>query len=136
MKIATIGRWILEISLPPAIVLVLHFARLIFLPLEMWMDTIAHFSGGAAIAWSAANAYRLLSRSKRLPILPAWFQWFVCIVSAEFVGVVWEFYECIFLSWNPAFGVTYADTMSDLTMDLFGAFIVATVLIFVRNRKK
>lgn len=126
----------MEIGSPPAIVLVLHFARLLFLPMEMWMDTMAHFFGGASIAWSAANAYRLLSAAKRLPALPTWFQWFACIVTAEFVGVIWEFYECIFLSWNPAFGVTYADTMSDLTMDLFGAFVAATMLVFLRNRKK
>lgn len=132
-----ISKLLLEASAPPIAVFALHILRLIILPEAYQLDMIAHFLGGASIAWSAFILYRFLSERKLLPKLPPWFLWFTCVTSAELVGVLWEFQEYIVMIMHkPDFGLTLSDTLGDLSLDLAGACIWAIVLVITTKNKR
>lgn len=123
---------------PPMVVLSLHILRVIFLPEAYQLDMVAHFSGGASIALVAWNLVHELTRRRAIPAeIPLWLRWFLCVATAELVGVLWEFWEFYLQSRLMFMGLTLEDTLSDLVLDLCGAIVITSILVYrQRNRRR
>ncbi len=125
----------LAIIWPPIIVFSLHVLRVLLLPEYYRLDMIAHFLGGAAIALVAWNTLRYLIKTRSLTPLPRYLAWFLCIATAELVGVLWEFWEFYIQSRFMFMGITLEDTLMDLVLDLVGATVCMTVLVYAAHKK-
>lgn len=96
------------------------------------VDKLMHLTGGLAIAWLA-----LVFFAHRLDRLPSFDRFLIVISVTALIGVLWEFAEYLgqffptishYLS-----GGDLADTLGDLTFDLFGAFLVSLHLLWRRQ---
>jgi hypothetical protein len=125
----------LSLFWPPMLVVSLHILRVIFLPEAYQLDMVAHFSGGASIALVAWNATIELTRRRAMPEIPRWLRWFLCIATAELVGVLWEFWEFYLQSRFMYMGITLEDTLSDLVLDLCGAIVITSILAWIRRNR-
>lgn len=128
-------RFLLSIFWPPIVVLGLHILRVLLLPEAYQLDMVAHFLGGASIALVAWKVKRLLIQRRFVPKLPHWLSWFLCIAAAELVGVLWEFWEFYLQNQLMYVGLTLEDTMSDLVLDLCGAIVITSVLVYTRRNR-
>ena len=122
--------------LPPVAVLFIFFLRLVFLPYRDDLDTVAHFMGGASIAWMTLILYRLWTERGWIPkTVPSWLKNFAVWGSVALVGVFWEFWEYYmdtFQGWHSQ--VSEADTMCDLFMDLLGGLMVILIAQYIFDR--
>lgn len=108
-------------------------------PLYWWLDSVTHFSGGAALSYflldlfdSADDFIGHIPRPVRMLLV------FSCVSTA---AIFWEFYEFLsdyFLATNMQFGLE--DTMSDLFFGLLGSAGCLTLqklrTVLVRSGKR
>ncbi|TAL19728.1 hypothetical protein EPN90_02530 [Patescibacteria group bacterium] len=123
---------------PPTVVLVLHILRQLIWPLWIELDMLAHLLGGLTIAWAAGNFYLVLRRRRALSALPRAFYVYYLLSAVALIGVLWEIQEWIvfhtIVTLPPGITDVWTDTISDLTLDLFGGLI--WFLIDSRRGKK
>ena len=137
MKGENVIRSLFQVFWPPVVVFCLHMLRQIFLPSHIEIDVVAHFLGGLSMAWVAWNIHRFWLKRTPFKELSFWYQAFVYVAFAELVGTLWEMMEFyILLGLIPSLPLTYADTISDLTMDLTGAIVFVALLGLVRRRSR
>lgn len=113
----------------------LHILRVILLPEAYQLDMVAHFLGGASIALVAWNVAQELTKRRVMPKIPQWLWWFLCVATAELVGVLWEFWEFYIQSRFMFMGLTLEDTLSDLVLDLCGAIVITSILAWIRRNR-
>ena len=104
------------------------FTYLDWFNIYFWLSPITHFVGGIVTAWTAYLLYTYLE-NKKLHISSDFLFYLFLIGVVAIFGVFWEFYEFlsdIYLA-TSYLGNVY-DTLEDLSMDLFGAFIFVVYL--------
>ncbi len=87
-----------------------------------WFDVPMHFAGGVIMTWLALALWRQCII--KLVFKPACNARYQVLVQATIIlgfvaliGIVWEWYEWVFVSQ----AMTLGDTLADLWFDLFGA---------------
>ena len=115
---------LLSSLLPPITVLLLQFSRMHFLPGHPELDYLAHFLGGASIAWMFTIIISYLKAKNLFPIIPAWLNFYLLFTTVLLIGVGWEFMETIVEHYTGfPMQFTIPETMGDLAMDMFGGAI-------------
>lgn len=121
--------------IPPLAILFLQSSRMHILPNASYLDAVAHFFGGSAIALSA---------------LILWFRWhkrqwfdasplvrdYAIVMTSLFVGTMWEWWEFWMQKWTgDIYQPTMGDTMQDLFMDVIGGLLVVLIArLFLKKR--
>ena len=101
----------------------------------VWFDNIMHFIGGIVAGYLVFTFLRERVRRGGMVIRGKWLIFLLSISGAEFLGVLWEFFEYldtylkIFIR-QPEF-MSYADTISDLFLDLAGASLAVLFCIIL-----
>ena len=103
-----------------------------------WLDNVLHFLGGAGVAWFFAIMF--LRERKEL----SWFADVMLLVgSAAFVGIVWEIAEYLAFALKDILPSIYSvfhggdlpDTISDLALDIGGAFLFWLLLLCTEKKR-
>jgi len=102
------------------------------------VDTLAHFFGGLAIAYSASYALFLMEREKWIKIQKDILKAAIVIGAVMTFAVLWEFYEFIYdLSlWGDVMQPSVADTIKDLCMGMIGAVVFSYLFIYLKIDKR
>lgn len=101
------------------------------------VDTLSHFLGGLAIAYSANYGLSLLEKKNWLTIKKNNLRAFIIVATVMLVAVGWEFYE--FLSdyfLRTDFQPNLPDTIKDLCMGMIGAVVFSAILLYKMDNKK
>ena len=111
--------------------------------LGWWLANILHFSGWLYAVLFLRTLFN--STGKYHQTKTAWWmKLLIFIFGALVMGVLWEWYEFVFIYWNKIFVLhqewailaIYVDTMSDLFIDLLGAMAAGIYLsLHLWNRK-
>ena len=85
------------------------------------LDSILHFLGGLWVGLTAIWFFFVSQYTKSLKITK-WRLLFVSLLAAAILGIFWEYFELLI---GTPFYIEryYADTIKDLTLDVFGAFM-------------
>ena len=105
------------------------------------IDTLAHFLGGLAIAYSAHYALSLIEKKHWITIKKNILRCGIILSVVMTIAVWWEFYEFLYdyfidtSSYLFIMQPSLSDTVKDLYMGMFGA-VVFCIGILYRVRKK
>jgi len=126
--------FLLTAFIPPAVVLFTHLFRHGLWPELTYLDVVAHFAGGFAIAWMGMILIKGLRKTELIPTnTPHWFTDYTVLGTVLIAGVFWEFMEWgadTFLGTTTQF--TIPETMGDLMMDFLGGLLFLIIVIAMR----
>ncbi len=124
------------------IVIFSHWVGYYFGPRSLtgWrVANVLHFLGGI-YAFFFIRAFYYLTEKYHKTVTAFWFEMIIFAGGALILGVIWEWYEFVFIYKYGALAVsqfsvtTYIDTIYDLVFDLVGA-TCAGAYLFIRNGK-
>lgn len=94
---------------------------------QVWLiSNVLHFLGGAYAFFFVGSVFNITKKYHNTVTSPL-FKALFFVFGALALGVLWEWYELIFIYWDKAFilnkqsALIYVDTMGDLALDLAGA---------------
>lgn len=105
------------------------------------ISNILHFLGGAYAFFFAASVFYVTKKYHNTVTSPI-MEVLIFICGALVLGVLWEWYEFIFIYWDRVFILNkqsvliYVDTMSDLALDLAGALSASFYCLIRKKWKK
>lgn len=100
-----------------------------------------HFLGGAYAFFFIASVFDTTKKYHNTVTSPL-FKALFFVFGALTLGVLWEWYELIFIFWDNIFILKnqdvalYVDTMGDLALDLFGALLASFYYLYRESWKK
>lgn len=106
-----------------------------------WISNSLHFLGGMYAFFFTASVFTVTKKYHNTITAPV-MEALIFILGALALGVLWEWYELIFIYWDKAFilnkqsALIYVDTMSDLFLDLLGALLAGFYYLGIRKWKK
>lgn len=108
-----------------------------------WLTNFLHFSGGFYAVFFLRAVFYLTGKYHQTKTA-WWMELTVFICGALVLGVLWEWYEFIFIFWDKVFVLhqeqktlaIYIDTMSDLFIDFLGAIAAGVYLTFKYEKNK
>ncbi|MEK7083821.1 MAG: hypothetical protein AAB932_01150 [Patescibacteria group bacterium] len=100
-----------------------------------WFDDAMHAAGGAATAFAVWTFLNFFVQKKTVVVSPAWMKMLFIVGCVAIVGIAWEVFEFLHDVYFPSFiqQGSIRDTVGDLVLDIFGAFIFS--LLFVRRMR-
>lgn len=129
----------IRIFWPPAIVVVVY-AVVLALGIYAqypWLDKVYHFWGGFSVGLSAWFLLRHWQQSGLLGSVNQWLKFFLIVVIASFVALMWECFEFVL---DQLFGHSHqaslVDTMADLSFGVLGAILAAGLVWFISIKKQ
>lgn len=101
------------------------------------IDTLSHFLGGLAIAYSADYALALIEKKKWIVIKKNILRACIIVLTVTTIAVVWEFYEFTYdqILWGNFMQPSVADTIKDLCMGVIGAMVFSSVKLYQTDKK-
>lgn len=99
-----------------------------------WWDTFIHFISGGILANIAIALHKRWIHPSNT--ISPWFIFFFALSFATLCGVIWEIYEFTFDQlFNMDLQQDNTDTMTDLSADTLGGFVIAVWAGFQAKRK-
>ncbi len=135
-------KFLLLLFLGAVIVVLANLAAYYFGPASWtgwWVASIFHFLGGVYAFFFVRSLYRLTEKRHKTTTVFL-FKIIIFAGGALVLGVIWEWYEFIFIYNYGALArsqltiTTYSDTITDLMFDLLGA-LSSSVYLIVKNGK-
>jgi len=108
---------------------------------EWWIANVLHFLGGIYAFFFARSLYYLTEKYHRTTTAFL-FEIIVFVGGALILGVLWEWYEFIFIYKYGTFALSqlsvtvYIDTITDLMFDLLGALLAGLYLVIKNGKNK
>ena len=99
------------------------------------IDTLSHFLGGMAIAFSANYALTLIEKKNWITIKKPVLRAIILVGAVMTFAVLWEFYEFTYdlLMWGDVMQPSVADTIKDLDMGMIGAIVFCVGLLYKKR---
>lgn len=108
---------------------------------KVWLiSNVLHFLGGVYAFFFVSSLFNITKKYHNTATSPL-FKALIFVSGALTLGVLWEWYEFIFIYWDKVFilnkqsALVYVDTMGDLALDTLGA-ILAGVYYVTKNHGK
>ncbi len=106
----------------------------------VWISNALHFLGGIYAFFFIASVFTVTKKYHHTTTVP-FMEALIFILGALALGILWEWYELIFIYWDKAFILKqsiliYVYTMSDLSLDLLGALLAGFCYLVIRKWKK
>lgn len=123
--------------IPPAALLTVHMVRQTVLPYSIQFDVVAHFLGGASIAWMTLILWQRWTAQGLIPASnPTWLRDFTVWGAVALAGIFWEFMEWFGDAYfNTLMQPSLTDTMNDFFMDLSGGLLFILIASVVFRKK-
>lgn len=109
---------------------------------QVWLiSNSLHFLGGAYAFFFVGSVFNITKKYHNTVTSPL-FKALFFVFGALTLGVLWEWYELIFIFWDKIFILKsqsvaiYVDTMGDLALDLFGALLASFYYLYKESWKK
>ena len=109
---------------------------------QVWVISNAlHFLGGIYAFFFVNSLFNITKKYHNTTTSPL-FKALFFVSGALTLGVLWEWYELIFIFWDNIFILKsssvaiYVDTMGDLALDLFGALLASFYYLYKESWRK
>ena len=101
------------------------------------IDTLSHFLGGMAIAFSANYALTLIEKKNWITIKKPVLRAIILVGAVMTFAVLWEFYEFTYdlYLWGITMQPGVADTIKDLCVGMLGAVVFCVAMLHRENKK-